>query len=250
VDTHSGKVVAGIPLGKDACGLAVGEGSVWAVAGNNGLLTQIAPSTNEILSQTALGKLGIDVTIGEGSVWVVAPFTGVVLRVDPHTQEVLGRYDLPGAIGDGRIDANGAGVWVTLTGSVSVLARFDPVSDTFVSVEEVKAPVALSVSEDCVWVLSSEENCLTRIHASSGEVTGRVAVGEVPGGCGAVEVDGHSAWVATTVLIRVDPVLLEVVDRLPLGQKAVKIAKRDRSIWISVKKGRLICVNLEPTVGP
>ena len=115
-----GKDSLTIPVGKDAAGVAVGEGSVWVVryAGVNGWrseLLRIDPSSNKVVGEPIrLGGAAWQVTFGDGAVWLNhsgydSTFVkDAVYKIDPRTGRVV---EIPSS-NITMLEVNNGNVWV------------------------------------------------------------------------------------------------------------------------------------------
>ena len=116
IDPRTNRVTQRIPVGANSLlGVAVGGGSVWAAANEEGVIWRIDPSrTFRGTPVTRTIDVGIGVTFvafGEGSVWTGNYVDGTVARIDPATNMVEARTSVsaPQAL------AAGAGsAWVSV----------------------------------------------------------------------------------------------------------------------------------------
>jgi branched-chain amino acid transport system substrate-binding protein len=94
-------------------GIAVGAGSVWVTAAEEGVVWRIEPGP-DVVSRTIDVGLGASyVAFGEGSVWTANYIDGAVTRIDPGTNAVTARIP----IGAAQALAVGAGAaWVSTAG--------------------------------------------------------------------------------------------------------------------------------------
>ncbi len=94
--------------------LAVGEGSVWITAPQDGTLWRIELGAGGRPSAIPVGEGAFGVAVGEGSVWVANPLRGTVVQVSPSARAVEDTVEVGGtpralAVGEGA-------VWVAVTG--------------------------------------------------------------------------------------------------------------------------------------
>jgi streptogramin lyase len=86
-DLATGEASDPIYVGGSFTAVAIGEGSVWTVSGDDsdrGVLTHIDADTAEILGRRiSLGGRPYDITTGAGAVWIVNNSTGSVTRIQP-----------------------------------------------------------------------------------------------------------------------------------------------------------------------
>ena len=97
-------------------GVAVGAGSVWAAARDEGSSGGSSPGAAPITRTIDVG-VGVGfVAFGEGAIWAANYVDGVVSRIDPRTNEVTART----SVGAPQAIAAGAGsAWVSVAGGTT-----------------------------------------------------------------------------------------------------------------------------------
>jgi len=81
-----------VPVGANSlAGVAVGAGSVWAAANDEGVVWRIDPQRPPILRTIDVSKGVSFVTFGERAVWTGNYVDGTVARIDPGTNDVTAR---------------------------------------------------------------------------------------------------------------------------------------------------------------
>jgi ABC-type branched-subunit amino acid transport system substrate-binding protein len=112
IDPRKNRVTQRIPVGASSLlGLAVGAGSVWAAANEEGVIWRIVPGRTPVTRTIDVGIGATFVAFGEGSVWTGNYVDGTVSRIDPATNRVEARTSVsaPQAL------AAGAGsAWVSV----------------------------------------------------------------------------------------------------------------------------------------
>jgi branched-chain amino acid transport system substrate-binding protein len=112
IDPRTNRVTQRIPVGAGSLlGVAVGAGSVWAAANEEGVIWRIDPGRTEVTRTIDVGVGVTFVAFGEGSVWTGNYVDGTVSRIDPATNRVEARTSVsaPQAL------AAGAGsAWVSV----------------------------------------------------------------------------------------------------------------------------------------
>jgi len=204
IDARTGQLVATIPLptlGPNQ--LAVGAGSVWAIAGYS--LVRIDPATNKPAAIDADWELvegGL--TVAGGRVWLSGrAYPGVqpIVRVDPATNQ---KADTIPTAADGALAAGGGSVWHVSSVTQSIY-RLDPRSGR--TLAEIPIGVVakhLTVAEGSLWV-GSDSGRVTRIDMATNKVTGTF---QVSGRAPAVAVGFGAVWIVDTAhaaLLRVQP---------------------------------------------
>jgi ABC-type branched-subunit amino acid transport system substrate-binding protein len=117
IDTRRNRVGRTIPVGASSLmGVAVGGGSVWAAADQEGVVWRIIPERSPVTRTIDVGRGVTFVTFGEGALWTGNYVDGTVARVDPHTNEVTARA----TVGAPQALAAGAGSgWVSVAGETT-----------------------------------------------------------------------------------------------------------------------------------
>jgi ABC-type branched-subunit amino acid transport system substrate-binding protein len=117
IDPRRNRVAERIRLGTNSLyGVAVGAGSVWAAARDQGVVWRIEPGPEPLTRTIGVGAGVGFVSFGEGAVWAANYVDGVVSRIDPRTNGVTARTSVsaPQAI------AAGAGAaWVSVAGGTT-----------------------------------------------------------------------------------------------------------------------------------
>jgi streptogramin lyase len=112
IDPKTLKVVGQFETGSRPRYMAVGAGSVWALAQGDGSITRYTPDINETVRIDAgLTGAGGDMTFGAGSVWARGAADRLLLRVDPGTNQVVAEYG-PGA-GAGAVAVGHGAIWIS-----------------------------------------------------------------------------------------------------------------------------------------
>jgi ABC-type branched-subunit amino acid transport system substrate-binding protein/DNA-binding beta-propeller fold protein YncE len=116
IDPRTNRVAETIPIAASGLlGVAVGAGSVWAAAENEGLLWRIEPGT-KFTRSIDVGKGASLVAFGEGAAWTGNYVDGAVSRIDPGTNTVSSKT----SIGTPQALAAGAGAaWVSVAGGTT-----------------------------------------------------------------------------------------------------------------------------------
>jgi branched-chain amino acid transport system substrate-binding protein len=97
--------------------IAVGSGSVWASAPDDGVVWRIEPRPEPITRTVEVGRGATSISFAEGALWVANTLEGTVLRIDPATNSVSGATSIAGTpLG---IAAAEDTVWVTLVGGTT-----------------------------------------------------------------------------------------------------------------------------------
>jgi YVTN family beta-propeller protein len=204
IDARTGQLLATIPTPtQPATQLAVGAGSVWALAGY--LLLRINPVTNKAVFVDADWEL-VDggLTVAGGRVWLSGgAYTGVqpIVRVNPATNR---KADTVPTDAEGALAVGGGSVWQA--GIVTqIIYRLDSRSGR--TLAEIPIGVVakhLTAAEGSLWV-GSDSGRVTRIDMATNKVAGTF---QVTGRAPAVAVGLGAVWIVDTVraaLLRIQP---------------------------------------------
>ena len=114
LDPRTNRIAEKIPLGSySLSGIAVGAGSVWVTAQDEGLLWRIEPGTGP--SHTIdVGAGATFVAFGDGAVWTGNYLDGVVSRIAPRTNKVTARVRVGTAL---ALGAGAGSAWVGVAGT-------------------------------------------------------------------------------------------------------------------------------------
>ena len=95
-----------ISFGTSPSSVAVGEGSVWVLDGDDKTVTQIDPASREVRRVFSTSSRPTDIVAGAGAVWVgdgpsrgLSDYPESVSRIDPASGVVVGTVALPPAPG-------------------------------------------------------------------------------------------------------------------------------------------------------
>jgi streptogramin lyase len=204
IDARTGQPLATIPVPtQPATQLAVGAGSVWALAGY--LPLRIDPATNKAVFVDADWELmNGGLTVAGGRVWISGgAYTGIqpIVRVDPATNR---KADTVPTKADGALAVGGGSVWHAGIATQTIY-RLDPRSGR--TLTEIPIGVVakhLSAAEGSLWV-GSDSGRVTRIDMATNKIIGTFQVG---GRAPAVAAGHGSVWIVDTAhaaLLRVQP---------------------------------------------
>jgi YVTN family beta-propeller protein len=195
IDVKTARVRAQLSAGPGARGLALDGDAIWTVTYDR--LVRLDARTGERVAVVDTGRWPRAVAVGAGGVWVVnsAPFA---------TRGSLVRVD--------PSTNRTSGPRVTLG----------------------RAPVALAVANDALWIADELDGILTRVDPSEMRVVARIKVGRGPTG---VAASAGSIWVANTgdgTVSRVDPATNRVTATIHAGLAPRGIIVANGSVWVAV----------------
>jgi len=117
IDTRRNRQGRTIPVGASGLmGVAVGGGSVWAAADQDGVVWRIVPERSPIQRTIEVGRGATFVAFGDGAAWTGNYVDGTVARIDPRTNRVTAKA----SVGAPQALAVGAGSgWVSVAGETT-----------------------------------------------------------------------------------------------------------------------------------
>jgi streptogramin lyase len=208
---------------------AVGESSVWAMAGAGSIgettLFRIDPATDRVIARIPTGVGGNGLVIGREGLWVLQA-NGTLSEMDV-LKRAVGRHIDVGAQAGGLALAGGF-LWVTnnLEGTVY---RVDPETEQIRPIDLAGGADAIAGNDDGVWILDRSSGFVVRIDPQTGEVGDPIRVGQQSS---SIAVGGSAAWVP-------DPTEGAVwrVDAISGEPQEIPVARTPGPTWVSVGEG-------------
>jgi len=219
---------AAVPMTRPCGGMAITGRDLWVADCVDGTLNRIDTRTAQKIATIATG-IGnpageLNVVAGAGSIWVASDAKGVIARVDPATNRVTASIPVnPGSV----YLAFGFGSLWAVSATQQSIQRIDPQTNAVVRTTALgKEPGFLVAGEGAVWVQEQGDGTVARIDAASGDVTGRVKVGENLK-WGDIDAGGGKIWLRTTddqVFVVIDPKSMAILARVgkPAGSGALR----------------------------
>jgi branched-chain amino acid transport system substrate-binding protein len=149
--------------------IALGDGSVWVTAPQEGLVWRIEPRPQPIERTISVGRGATSISFADGALWVANTLDGTVLRVDPSTNSVTSRATIPGSpLGVAAAQGN---AWVSIVGGTtpgalpsSACGRIEPGGgqpDVLIAsdlpLRGDAAPITRSMTDAILFVLRSHD---------------------------------------------------------------------------------------------
>jgi streptogramin lyase len=142
--------------------IAVGGGSLWVVARRGNRVLKYSTSGKLQRTVQGVGEEPYDVAYGAGAVWVTTRVDNTLVRIDPKTG---GAGAVPAGITPEAVDFHDGEVWVASRGD-STVRRFSAKRRPAQIGEPIEVdlnPVALTVTDDAVWVSCVGSTSLVQI---------------------------------------------------------------------------------------
>jgi tRNA A-37 threonylcarbamoyl transferase component Bud32/streptogramin lyase len=240
IDPETGTIAKWIDLsGASRPGvLGAGEGALWIGAPHVSFEIWKYDPAGDTLTRVPLpaGITPDTLAVADGAVWVGC---GQLLRISAHTDRVELALDFPAdpafvAAGDGTVWAAGAKGDPIVTGP-SLVWEIDPTTGAASSTTELEFIVSdIAVGAGAVWVLSLDEDAVTRIDLATKRVTEGFSVGR---SSAAVRVGAGAVWVASSrdnTVTRFDPVTANV-KTIEVGGLPTGIGAGAGAVWVGVQ---------------
>lgn len=230
IDPDSGKVTTRVRVGRWACRVVVGPAAVWVTRDQAGEIVRIARGSGRLV-RMKVGAGAFDVVLARGSVWATGFEIGTIARIDAATTKLMRVYK-DGLSPAGITSCRGR-VWVGHGRDATWLTSIDPSTNHMRRVDVgTRAPGWPRCIRGELWV-TDPKNVL-RLDARSGKVLGRLHLGGTPAEAAAGP-DGL-VWVTDkerSLVHRVDPKRLTLVDSFPAGPGAYSLARSGDAMWIT-----------------
>jgi DNA-binding SARP family transcriptional activator/ABC-type branched-subunit amino acid transport system substrate-binding protein len=207
LESDTGAVRDTISFGTSPSSVAVGEGSVWVLDGDDQTVTQIDPETNEVVRVFGTSSRPTDMGVGAGAVWVgngasdddLSEMPRSVSRIDPASGVVVATIDLPprpgghisgiGGFSRQKIAVTPEAVWVI--NPDQSISRIDPRTNQVVARVKARAQV-IAAGEGDVWI--AQEGGIAEVDTARNVLFPRIPLGEdTPSG---LAVGAGSVWAA------------------------------------------------------
>jgi DNA-binding SARP family transcriptional activator/ABC-type branched-subunit amino acid transport system substrate-binding protein len=231
LDPDSGAVRTSISFGTSPSSVAVGEGSVWVLDGDDQTVTQIDPETNEVVRVFGTSSRPNDIGAGAGAVWVgnggsddLDEMPRSVSRIDPASGVVVETIDLPppaggnisgiGGFSRQKIAVSPEAVWVI--NPDQSISRIDPRTNRVVARVQARAQV-IAAGEGDVWI--GQEGGVAEVDTARNVVSRRVPLGDdSPSG---LAVGAGSVWAADPF----DGSIWRIPRDRPAGKRQIHLAQ-------------------------
>lgn len=244
LDPDTGAVRETISFGTSPSNVAVGEGSVWVLDGDDQTVTQIDPETSRVQRVFSTSSRPIDLAAGAGAVWVanggsddLGDMPRSVSRIDPASSVVVDTIDLPpppgghisgiGGLSRQKLAVTPEAVWVI--NPDQSISRIDPRTNAVVARVKARAQV-IAAGEGDVWI--GQEGGIAEIDTARNVVSRKIPLGEdTPSG---LAVGAGSVWAADPFdgsVWRVPRERPAAKQRIPLARWVNAVAFGAGGVW-------------------
>ncbi len=220
--------------------IAVGEGGVWVVNGQDGTISKLDPETAQVVKTFKAPARVLDIAAGSGAVWVAnAQANGwrdTVSRIDPRTGTITHTVKLPRTPDRGGWPSDGHPMLVVGAGGIwagnreGTISRIDPKTGEVTATVDTYAR-KIAAGKEGVWVLGFDLTTITRIDPRTNRVGQSIHVGtnSVTG----LAVGAGSVWATSEEgrLIRIEPGPRPVIQTIDVGSGAEFVAFGEGAVW-------------------
>jgi ABC-type branched-subunit amino acid transport system substrate-binding protein len=245
IEPGSERIAAFVETAGAPSNVAVGDGAVWLLSGNDRTISRIDPKTKAITGRIESPTVATDLAAGAGAVWVGSGvglggnWTDTVYRIDRETSAITHTVRLPaGTTGGDRITINsgypqmavGAGaVWVTGGGGV---ARLNARSGELVAIVDADAS-RLAAGREGIWYISAyNTGAVTSIDPRTNRTGQVIDVGDA--GLSGIAVGAGSVWVTAEregFVFRITPGANPTITPIDVGTGVNYIAYGAGALW-------------------
>ena len=150
IDPRSG-AVTNVVGSLRARAVAAGDGSVWALTGDDTTIAEVDPRSARVRRRLPIPAARLDaIAVGAGAVWAVDSYSGTLWRIDPGPKIVTRTIALSEGVNGLTVGAGA--VWV-VNGLRGTLVRVDPKRNRVAGTVTVgNTPRDAEVGEGAVWV--------------------------------------------------------------------------------------------------
>lgn len=229
-------ILAEIPVQGSPCFLAEAAGRVWVTSFDGNELTEIDPTTNEVVGAYGMPDGPCGMVVDHGTLWIESS-DATIVRFDPERREVIDRLRVDGGVFG--LASTPSGLW-GLSGRDDVVIQLDPRSGRVVGRVEVEGPLAgLAVHDDAIWTISGRE-AIVRIDPATHRIVERFVVEAYePEG---LAIDGDTLWVSSSFegdVLRVDARTGKVQDRITVDGSLFGGIVVGGSYWVADNNGTI-----------
>jgi ABC-type branched-subunit amino acid transport system substrate-binding protein/DNA-binding beta-propeller fold protein YncE len=243
LDPSSGSITAQTRSRSVPGNVAVGEGAVWVLNGQDDSVSRLDPETKEVTKTFKPGGLPTEIAAGEGAVWVGnaggrdgTNATVSIAQIDPRTTKVTRTVRLPGGEGEvlpvagaPRLAVGAGAVWAI--NPDESISRIDPETGRRVArIDIEQGALTIAAGREGVWLVS--ESSVLRIDPRTNRVTETIqAGGQTLWG---VAVGAGSVWATardTGLLWRIEPGPDPVTRSIDVGVGTTFVAFGEGAVW-------------------
>jgi DNA-binding SARP family transcriptional activator/ABC-type branched-subunit amino acid transport system substrate-binding protein len=248
------RVRAQVELPSPATDMTVGGGSVWALSGDSGTITELDARTSRLVATFAAGVRTVDLAYGGGKLWLLASGAGpphvapaTVAEIDPQSRAIVDTIALPqeprtapffyGHLPGAHLLAWAAGsLWAT--GPDGSVYRIDPGRQRVVATVPALVGQGIAAAGNVVWVRLDQDGAITFAPVDTATDRGGTPVQTPAIGLHAptsFAVGDGALWLPDTYtgqLFRVTPGNPPVVRAAEVGVGVTSVVLTGDSVWV------------------
>lgn len=234
--SRKGKLAA-VPMSKPCGAMAIAHRALWVADCKDGTVNRIDIRTAKIIAAIPTGIANpegeLNVVAGANSIWVASDGKGMIARIDPASNSVAA--SIPVDPGTYYLAFGFGSLWAVSSAQQSV-QRIDPRTNSVVKKTILgRQPGFLAAGEGAVWVQEQGDGTVARIDPESGELTGRVKVGDTLK-WGDIDTGGGRVWLRTTeeqTFVVIDPRSMTISARVGKASGSGALRYTKAGLWTS-----------------
>jgi branched-chain amino acid transport system substrate-binding protein len=246
----AGRVDSYTEVGASPSNVAVGEGAVWVLNGDDQTVSQIDPQTREVVKTFSTGQTPTDIAVGGGAVWVGnasgqndISYTASISRIDPQSSIVTRTLRLPapekndfpplGVLpGVSQLAVEQGTLWA-INPNFTV-SRINADTGDVVATVPVRAGGAIAAAKEGVWVVGDTAVSVTRINTRTNRAGQTIELGT--NFLSDLALGAGSVWASAPddgVVWRIEPGPEPITRTISVGQGASTISFADGALWVA-----------------
>jgi len=213
IDPTSNRIVVDVPVGANASGLVVADGSVWVINEDDRTLMRIDIHSRKLVKTIALDGAPTGIASGDGSIWILNAASpdssqAEITRVSPSFDDIAERIPTDLGYGDvveGDLAVGGGSIWIpTPIGDLpyQVVERIDERTHRVLARIRIfgirVAQAGATFGEGAFWVVDARGLVRVDPADNSTSVLGMLGGGGVAVGAGAAWVGARFPQASTT----------------------------------------------------
>jgi YVTN family beta-propeller protein len=226
-------VVATIPIGRRADGIAFADGAVWVASPGVDELVRIDARTGRVTAKVAAGADPDSVAADGGVAWTSSRGDGHLRRFAGSGRPAAGPATTVGSKPEGiALDAKVAWVVSSVDDTVT---RVDRTTGAVVGrpIRVGRQPIDVSTGPSGIWTASSADGTVTHVDAATARAQRAIRVGRQPKG---IAEGFGSVWVANNAddtVTRIDPRTGRTTATIGVGDQPSKVVVADGRVWVT-----------------
>jgi DNA-binding SARP family transcriptional activator/DNA-binding beta-propeller fold protein YncE len=210
------------------------RGNIYASGWDFPLVWQVDPQTVQIVRTYRVKTRALGLSAGGGSLWVADRFANAVTRIDLAERRVAGTIK----VGiDPLSSAFGFGALWVADGDSGTIAVIRPGALKPIIVRGIPSPYGVAAAAGGVWVASNGMHAVYRIDPDTHAIVKRIDLGTPTDFLSGVSAGQHGVWaIDNRHVVRIDPKTDTVIARIrfPRGTEPKAVTATERFVWITV----------------